>query len=238
MPGHLIFGAFALSHSLIAFTAFLLVPVSPMVAGSLLIVEVVTAFDNLVIVLGKSIGIGPTAKRLNRTRFFLHAVFIGLLVPVYWGIGAMARVPALNTETSMYTAIGAAVAIGLFGFLVQYRKVRLIFPVNCYGCLRYAQSVSDDCRWPGYDYSEAELAQKAFPPLASIVTVLIGLILSLWVGLSADVWIPFAVTLLMFGASGFAAKPGGALATSCLEVIYSAGLLYTIWALAGQPHVH
>jgi len=234
LPGPLIFSVYAAIHGGIALAALLLIPAAPLVAVCLFAVEAVTAYDNLIIVLGKRLGMGATALRLNRGRFFLHAVCIGLLVPVYTGLGGMAGVAALATPTAMYAAFAAAAAIALFGYFVQYRAVAHIFPINCYGCLRYAQSVDETRRYPGYQYSEAELAQKAFPPFASIITVLVGLGLSLWAGLAANFWPPFAVTLLMFTASAFPAKTWGPLLTSCLEIVFSGGLLYSLWALSGN----
>jgi len=234
LPGPLLFGSFALAHLLVALGALLVVDKAPVIALSLFLVEIVTAYDNLIIVLGKKIGIGAAAERLNRMRFFLHAVVIGLLVPVYAGFGSLAGVGILGTTVATSAALFAAAVIAVFGYLVQYRAVTRIFPINCYGCLRYAQSVDERRRWPGYEYSEAELGQKAFPPLASIITVMIGLVLSLWTGLATAFWVPFAATLLMFTAAAFPAKTWGPLLTSCLEVVYSAGLLYSLWVLTGS----
>ena len=166
-------------------------------------------------------------------RFFLHAVCIGLLVPVYVGIGGLAAVDALASPFASGLAFGAAALIALFGYGVQFRGLGAIMPISYYGCLRYAQSVDDTRRWPGYDYSEAELARKALPPFASIITVLVGLVLSLLTGWIAGVWLPFIVTALMFTASAFPARTWGPLVTSALEIVYSGGLLYAFWTLTG-----
>ena len=57
-------------------------------------------------VLGNRIGINAAAERLNRMRFLLHAVCIGLLVPVYTVIGALAGVDALAGGMAL-TAAGS-----------------------------------------------------------------------------------------------------------------------------------
>ena len=231
IPGPHVFTAYALIHAVIAVAALQAFAQAPVAAVCLFIVEAVTAYDSLVVVLGNRIGINATAERLNRMRFFLHAVCIGLLVPVYAVIGALAGVNALAGVFAMTAAGGAAVLIALLGYGLQYRRLGAIMPVSSYGCLRYAQSVDDSRRYPGYDYSEAELGQKAFPPLASIVTVMIGLLLALWTGLAAGFWVPFVVTALMFTASAFPDKTWGPLLTSCLEIFFSAGLLYSLLTL-------
>jgi len=231
IPGPLIFSAYALVHALVAAAALLLFAAAPAAAACLFVVEAVTAYDSLIVVLGRRIGINATAERLNRMRFFLHAVCIGLLVPVYTGIGGLAGVGALAGPVVTTTAFVVAGCIALLGCGIQYRRVDHIMPINNFGCLRYAQSVDETRRYPGYDYTEEELAQKAFPPLASIVTVLIGLVLALWTGIAAGFWIPFIVTALMFTASAFPDKTWGPLLTSCLEIFFSAGLLYSLWTL-------
>ncbi|MBT8421806.1 MAG: hypothetical protein HKN56_03560 [Gammaproteobacteria bacterium] len=231
ISGALIFSVYALTHAAIAVGALLLVPRAPVVATGLFVVEAVTAYDSLIVVLGKHIGINRTAERLNRMRFFLHAVCIGLLVPVYTGLGALAGVPALAAFAATTAAWVAAAVIAALGYSLQYRRLGHIMPVNSFGCLRYAQSVDDTRRYPGYDYSEAELAQNAMPPLASILTVTIGLAIALWIGLAAGFWLPFIVTALMFSAASFPDKTWGPLLTSCLEIFFSAGLLYSLWAL-------
>jgi len=233
IPGPIVFGSFAVVHAGIALLALQRFDAAPWVALSLFSVEAVTAYDNFIVASGRRIGIGARAQVLNRMRFFLHAVCIGLLVPVYVGIGGFAGMTALQSSLASGLAFAVAALIALFGYTVQFRGLGHIVPVNYYGCLRYAQSVDNSRRWPGYDYTDAELAQKALPPFASIITVLIGLVLSGWVGWSAGVWLPFVVTALMFSASAFPVRTWGPLATSALEIIYSGGLLYTFWSLTG-----
>jgi len=134
----------------------------------------------------------------------------------------------------MPVAFVIAAAIAAFGYLRQYRSLQMIMPINYYGCLRYAQSVDETRRWPGYEYSATELQARALPPFASIITVMLGLLLSLWIGWSVGFWMPFIVTALMFTASAFPVGTWGPLLTSGLEIIYSGGLYYALLLLAGQ----
>ena len=232
-PGPLLFGSFALVHGVIAALALTLVPTWPLVAFPLALVEAVTAYDNLIIVLGHRIGVGSQAIPPNRTRFFLHAVVIGLLVPVYVGIGARLEVALLASEFSLAAAFVLAAAIALFGYTVQFRRLGALMPSNHFGCLRYVQAVDERRRYPGYDYTEAELAQRPLPPFASIITVLLGLLVALWIGIAAGFWVPFVVTVLMFAAAGLPPKSWGPVATSALEIVFSGGLLWSIFAVAG-----
>ncbi len=235
IPGPLVFGFYTAVHAAIALLALRLLPVMPAAALSLFVVEAVTAYDSLIVVLGKRMGPGPAAERLNRMRFLLHAVCIGLLVPVYVAIGDRLAVPGLAGPAALPIAFAAAGAIAAFGWAVQYRGLRQIMPVDSFGCMRYAQSVEPGRHWPGYAYTEAELAARPLPPFASIITVLVGLVVSLWVGWSAGFWAPFVVTALMFTASAFPAKAWGPLLTSLLEIVYSAGLYGSLATLAAGP---
>ncbi|MGI9308453.1 MAG: hypothetical protein ACR2P6_04255 [Gammaproteobacteria bacterium] len=185
------------------------------------------------VAIGNRLGISALNRRLNRTRFFLHAVFIAGLIPGYAGIGRLARVESFATDW-FNIGIGAlTIAVMLFGYFVGYRSLGQIVPVNYYGCLRYAQAVTTTSRRKDYAYSDAELELTGFPPFTSIITVLIGLALSLWIGLTAGYWIPAIATGLMMLAGSFPPKAWAALATSCLEIIFSAGIVYSLVELAG-----
>lgn len=93
MPGPALFAAFGLLHAGLAVASLLLVPAA--IGWPYALVEAATAYDNAVLALGHRIGQGQHALRLNRLRFFLHAVVIGLLLPVYFGIGAALSTPPL-----------------------------------------------------------------------------------------------------------------------------------------------
>jgi len=205
---------------------------APVAAACLALVEFITFYDNAVAGLGNRLGVAPRTEALNRRRFLLHAVCISLLVPAYAGIGELLGIPAFADMTFNAGVVIVTAAITALGYFTGYRPLQLLMPVNYYGCLRYAQSVNPTSRRDDYPYSDAELAQKAFPPLASIVTVLVGLTLSVWMGVAADFWIPAMVTAPMLLAGAFPPKAWGALATSCLEVLFSAGLVISLVMLA------
>ena len=228
MIGPISFSFFTLVHASIALLALTFVGELPAAALCLFIVEAVTAFDNGVTVVGNRMGIGQTAERINRLRFLFHAVCIGLLVPVYAGIGnaiAFSGEPALVIDTAAWVL---AMIIGVYGYFFQYRSVGSLMPVSYFGCLRYAQSVSEATRLAGYDYTAEELAAKGKMPMASIYTTLVGLLLAIAIGWFGSFWVPCIVTALMFLAGSFPLRSWGPFATSCLEVIFSAGLLYSL----------
>ncbi|MGI9290502.1 MAG: hypothetical protein ACR2QG_04390 [Gammaproteobacteria bacterium] len=232
MSGPLVFSVFTLVHAAIAVASLKVADVLLWPALCLFVVEAVTAFDNGVTVAGKSLGLSGLNRKLNLTRFFLHASCIGLLLPVYGGIGLELAFTGGVAEWTMLLCWILGLAICLFGYLVQFRGLRLIMPVNYFGCLRYAQSVNDNTRWPGYDYSEAELNNKSLPPLASIITTFIGLIIALMIGWFGSFWVPFIVTAVMLLAGAFPQRRWAPVATSGLEIIFSSGLFYSLWYAA------
>jgi hypothetical protein len=224
---------FAAIHLILAAVVLSAWTAAPLAATGIALVEFITFFDNAVIGMGNRLGICELNQKLNRTRFFLHALFIGALIPGYAGIGRLAG--AENFDTTWFNGgIGIlTLMVVLFGYFAGYRPLKRIMPVNYYGCLRYAQTANAAYRRNDYVYSREELNQKGFPPFTSIITVLIGLVLSLWIGVAAGFWIPAIVTGLMLVAGSFPAKEWGALATSCLEIVFSIGIVYSLVSLAG-----
>ena len=232
--GPLVFPLFALTHLVIALLALGLLDTVPVAASCLFIVELITFYDNLVVALGNRLGVGSRAERLNRARFFFHGTLISLLIPVYWQIASTLGIAAFQTNLSQLLVVGIVIVVSALGYVTGYLKIGPIIPINYFGCLRYAQSVSDQTRRTDYHYSERELNAKAMPPLASIATVVIGMGISLWVGWLASFWVAFVVTLMMFTAASFPIKTWGPLATSVVEVIFSGGLLYSLSFAAQQ----
>jgi hypothetical protein len=233
MLGPLVFSFFTVSHALIAVGALAALDKLPAAAICLFLVEAVTAFDNGVTVAGNRLGIAPRTERLNRMRFLLHAVCIGLLLPVYAAVGNSLAFDGVAAVIIDYGAWALAALIMLYGYFSQYRGVGAIVPVSYYGCLRYAQSVSELTRHPQYNYTADELARKGKMPVASIATTAIGLVIAFFIGWSAGFWVPFVVTALMFLAGGLPLRSWGPFATSCLEIIYSGGMLYALLVAAG-----
>ncbi len=235
MIGLLAFSFFTAVHAGIAYGAFLIFNQSPVAAVCLIIVELVTAFDNGVTVLGNRMAVGAQAELLNRLRFFLHAVCISLLLPVY---AVIANTVAFSGPAAILIYVLAGLctfAIAIFGYRIQYGRIGQLMPVNYFGCLRYAQSVSDETRHPDYEYSETELAAHSDLPMASILTTSAGLIFALLIGWFGSFWVPFVVTALMLLAGALPARNWRPLATSCLEVVYSGGMLYSLAVVTGIP---
>ena len=232
MPGPVIFSFFALLHLTISVASFTLVSAVPHAAVCFFIVEAVTAFDNAVTVSGNSMGISASAEQLNRLRFLLHATCISLLLPVYSEIGRAFGFSAFGANVADIVAWTLVVTIGLLGYFYQYRRMSEIMPAKYFGCLHYTQSVSEHTRYPNYEYSPKQLAARGRLPIASVLTVLAGLVMAGLVGWLGSFWVPFIVTLIMFVAAGFPRRSWGPLVTSCLEVVFSGGLLYSLWLAA------
>jgi hypothetical protein len=232
MYGPLLFGCFALVHGCIALASLTLIDSLLLPALCFFVVEAVTSFDNFATVISRRLGLGKSAESLSRMRFLLHATCIGLLLPVYVGIGVELAFSAAVVMPALVAGWVLAIAIGVFGYQVQYRGLGLVMPVNAFGCLRYAQSVTPASRWPGYEYSEAELNNRAVLPLASIITTLLGLLISVLIGWYGSFWVPLGVTALMLTAGAFPQRGWGPLATSGLEIVFSSGLLYSLWYAA------
>ncbi len=230
--GPTIFPLFAAIHLVLTIIALGAWPAAPAAALCIALVEFVTFFDNAVVALGNRLGIGDMNRGLNRTRFFLHAICISLLLPGYAGIGQLAGASGFDSTLFNTVVIALTLGIALFGYFAGYRPLKLITPVDYYGCLRYAQVVTTTSQRSDYSYSQEELEQQGLPPFASIITVVIGLMLSIWIGISAGFWIPAIVTGLMLLAGRFPANEWGALATSFLEIIFSMGIVYSLVSLA------
>ena len=232
-PGPLVFPLFSFAHLGFGLLALLALPAAPAAAMCLAIVEFVTCYDNAVVAAGNRIGIGIRLERLNRARFFLHAVCIALLLPAYAGTGALAGVAAFGTPGFAVGCWAATLTLAAFGYFVGYRGVGRIMPVDSFGCLRYAQSVTPESRRPGYDYSADELAARGMPPVTSIIAVFAGLTLAIWTGISASFWLPAIATAPMLLAGAFPPRAWGAVATSCLEIVFSGGMVAALLIAAG-----
>ena len=233
MPGTIVFSFFALVHWCLALAALALVPAMLLPALCLFIVEAVTAFDNGATVVGRRLGLGPAAEQLSRRRFFLHATCIGFLVPVYSGIGSAVAFSPFGSVVANVLAWMLAIGIVFYGYFYQYKPLGLLMPVSALGCLRYAQAVTPETRWPDYDYSDAELGARGGVPVASVMATSAGLVFAALIGWFGDFWVPFVLTLLMFMAGALPQKGWGPIAISALEVVFSAGLLYSLWYASG-----
>ncbi|MCP4002358.1 MAG: hypothetical protein GY727_15745 [Gammaproteobacteria bacterium] len=229
MNGPLIFSFFALVHGCIALLALILSGAMLLPALCLFVVEAVTAFDNGATVLGNRLGIGEHAQNMSRMRFLLHATCIAFLLPIYSSIGGIVAFSQFGSIIVNLISWLLVVLIGIYGYHYQYQRIHFLMPVNYFGCLRYAQSISDSTRHPDYEYSQQELSARAGLPVASVMTIVSALLLSLLIGWFGAFWMPFVVTSIMFIAAGLPQRGWGPLVTSCLEVIFSAGLLYSLW---------
>jgi hypothetical protein len=227
-----VFALFAVTHLVIGLLALTLIDAAPLAAVCFFVVEFITFYDNLIVAAGNRLGVNSLNKKLNWTRFFFHGTMISLLLPVYSEIARLSGVGFFQAPFSQ-TGIGVLViAIAVLGFLLGFLRVDVIMPVNYFGCLRYAQSVSEITRREDHVYSDIELRARARPPMASILTTVIGLAISLWTGMTATFWLPFVVTAIMFTAASFPIKTWGPLATSLVEIVFSAGICFSLYLVA------
>lgn len=236
MPrGIFVFGFFMLVHAGLAVLSLRYAPAMFLPAACLFVVEAVTAFDNGATLLGNVLGTGRAAENLSRARFFLHATCIGLLVPVYSGIGGAVAFTGNVATIADNLAWTLAIVILGYGYLRQYRPLGQLMPVSALGCLRYAQAVTEATRWPGYEYSESELQAKGGVPLASVLATTCGLLFGLAIGVFGGFWVPFLVTALMFVAGALPQRGWGPVAISMLEIVFSAGMVYSLAYAAAAP---
>jgi hypothetical protein len=226
--GLFLFPFFAAIHLIYALTSFSFIGSLGFAAIAFMCVELITFWDNFIIAIGNRVGIGARLERLNWARFFFHGTFISLLLPVYLIIGQRQGLTFFDGIVMQVIICVFVVAIACFGYITGFNKVMSIVPTNYFGCLRYAQSVTELTALEGYEYTAEQKNAKVIPPLAAILTTLLNLILSVWIGFAVDFWLPFIATAIIFSAASFPFRRWGALLTSAIEIIYSGILLYAL----------
>ena len=218
-----LFSAYALAH--LAMFVWLLRMLRAGATPAAAIVALVAAgltYDNGMIALGSAIGIGPLLETLSWPRFALHAAFTPCIMVAAWQMARAAGIAwALNAQaySVLWLLVAAMVAYGVFFDLLGLE----VQPACLGDTLRYSSSTPapqfcspDQVQLPGHG-----------PPVPSIVTVIICLIVGggLW-RRAAWPWL-FAAALAMFIAAGIPQTQTGPVFGNGGEVILQAGFTMT-----------
>jgi len=222
-----LFSAYALAH--LAMFVWLLRMLRAGATPGAAIVALVAAgltYDNGMIALGSAIGIGPLLETLSWPRFALHAAFTPFIMVAAWQMARAAGIAwALNARACavLWLLVAAMVAYGVF-----FDLLGLDVQPACLGdTLRYSSSTPapqfcspDQVQLPGHG-----------PPVPSIVTVIICLIVGggLW-RRAGWPWL-FAAALAMFIAAGIPQSQTGPVFGNGGEVMLQAGFTITAWRI-------
>ncbi|MCP4001155.1 MAG: hypothetical protein GY727_09620 [Gammaproteobacteria bacterium] len=171
-------------------------------------------YDNLIISLGYTIGIGPLLQDLSWPRFAMHAVltpFMMIAVTQMAAAGGIRWAETTQWRIFIWVLVVAMIAYGSLGHLIELKTVPACFD----GILRYTANLYPSHFCPEDIGGVQEAVKGSGPPIPSIVGNIVTLIIgfSLW---RHQGWVWLMVgALLMFGAAsvpfrGFGMAPGNA----------------------------
>lgn len=165
-------------------------------------------YDNGIIALGSSIGVGPTLEALSWPRFAMHAIltpFMMIAVTHMAQAGGIRWASSRGWKITVWVLVLGGIAEGSFAHLIGLE----LKPACFEGIVRYTSNLS-----PAMFCSDTQVAsQGGGPPIPSIVGNLVTLVIgfALW---RRNGW-PWLMTgaLVMFAAaavpmSGFGLAPG------------------------------
>jgi hypothetical protein len=154
-------------------------------------------YDNLIISLGATIGIGPLLQMLSWPRFAMHALltpFMMIAVTQMAAAGGIRWAETTQWRVFIWVLVIAMIAFGAFEHLWGLETVPACFD----GILRYTTNL-----YPSHFCGEGwEAVQGSGPPIPSIIGNIITLVIgfSLW---RHNGWAWLMVgALLMFAAAG------------------------------------
>lgn len=165
-----------------------------------LIVAMIAAalvYDNAIIFLGASIGVGELLETLSWPRFIMH----GLLTPfMLLAVSGMAEVGGIRwVQTTwwkvlLWVLIIGGVAIGAYEHVIGAE----IVPACGNGVVRYTQNLSPSI----FCFEDQVPLRGAGPPIPSIVGTIVALVvgIALW-RRSGWIWLALG-SILMFAAAG------------------------------------
>jgi len=180
--------------------------------GALLVAMIAAGlvYDNLIISLGTTIGIGSLLQALSWPRFAMHALLTPFMMIAVTQMAAAGGIRWAETNVwrvTVWVLVVSMMALGSFEHLIGLETVPACFD----GIIRYTANL-----YPShFCYEGQEIVQGSGPPIPSIV----GNILTLVVGFSLwrhNGWIWLMVgALVMFLAAtvpfrGFGMAPGNA----------------------------
>lgn len=183
---------------------------------ALLIVQFTVIYDNLIVSIGSRLGHGALLEFLNRGRFLLHATCTALLL-----------FPALEQTHLTHLNLFAFFLILLFAGIGLKTSVigKELLPVCYQNIKRYALSVNEQTRCPEINYTEKQLQAKALPPIQSILTVLVILVIGIYAAVSQKQFYLLIAALVMLIAGGLPPKKVGVIPQALSEVVMLAILI-------------
>jgi hypothetical protein len=183
---------------------------------ALVIVQLTVIYDNAIVSLGIRLPHGSLLEFLNRGRFLLHATCTALLL-----------FPALEqthlTHLNLFAVFSSLIFAGI-GLTTSVINKQLI-PICQQGIKRYALSVNEQTRCPDVDYTPAQLQAKALPPIQSILTVLVILIIGIYAAITQAQYNLLIASLVMLIAGGLPPKKFGVIPQALSEVVMLAVLI-------------
>ncbi|MBY6212481.1 hypothetical protein KUV95_13060 [Microbulbifer agarilyticus] len=225
-----IFPIYALCHATLCAWAFTLWK-SQRAPGAALVALVCAAltYDNIILSIGASIGIGPLLESLSWPRFVMHAFLTPLLLIVASKAAQAAGLrwaQGPNWNRFIWLLVPMMILVGVYEGLIGLELVPACFDDT----LRYTSNLHPTqlC------YEGQQPVAGNGPPIPSIVATLLTLIvgIGLWRQLGWP-WMALGATIMFFAAAipssllGMAPGNGG-------EVLLLASLVYSVARFAGD----
>ncbi len=194
-----------------------------MIAGGLV-------YDNLIISLGTTIGIGPLLQTLSWPRFAMHALLTPFMIIAVTQVavaGGIRWAASPRWRVIAWLLVAAMLVYGALEHLIGLQT----FPACFDGILRYTTNLSPS----HFCFEGQEAVAGAGPPIPSII----GNIITLAVGIAlwrSHGWSWLAGgALLMFAAAGVPISTSGMAASNGGEVILLLSFAATINRFRGAP---
>jgi hypothetical protein len=175
-----------------------------MIAGGLI-------YDNLIISLGTTIGIGPLLQTLSWPRFAMHALLTPFMIIAVTQVAVAGGIRWAASTTWRVIAWLLVAAMLVYGALEHLIGLQT-FPACFDGILRYTTNLSPS----HFCYEGQEAVAGAGPPIPSIIGNIITLAVGIglwrshrWPWLAVGALLMFAAASVPISTSGMAASNGG-----------------------------
>lgn len=183
------------------------------------------AYDNLILTLGTSIGVGGTLEALSVPRYLLHALMTPFLVLVAFELAGRVGVPMAQVARNRVILI--VIALALVGVGLAQGFIGMHLKPACHdGILRYVERLTENQLCEGVVYEEGVLDARGVPPIASIVTVIIVGVFGVMMGRKAGIWWMLAGASIMFVTAAIPPSRVGLWVGNGGEVVLLASLLF------------
>ena len=180
-------------------------------AAIIALIAVGLVYDNLIISLGTTIGIGPLLQNLSWPRFAMHALLTPFMIIAVTQIaiaGGVRWAASLGWRVIAWLLVGAMAIYGAYEHLIGLQT----FPACFDGILRYTTNLSPS----HFCFEGQEAVTGAGPPIPSIVGNIITLAVGVtlwrshgWPWLAAGALVMFAAAGVPISTYGMAASNGG-----------------------------